>query len=326
VFTEARGAPLGHDLLREGSRLLRELADDVERLSSDVWFHRMLHGMARMRSYGVSNLILISHQCPTATWVRGHRQWEKLGRRLRPDAKPIWIVAPSRPRQPWPFYAVKVYDVEQTEGPDLPDLRLSYAGDPETLPRLEAAAARLGLAIEPLPLLTPPEMLGAQHERRVLVREGLSPLARCRVLAHEYAHALLHPEPPLPPHAVLEAEADATAWFVLQSLGISFPSPAYIASHVGSGKTVLASMRRIRAASRAIIEAVEGRTPSARIPALKWQPRNPISHRISRFWTYRPRKRPRVLPFGRKNCRNPFRESPPPTGAAPHSHRPGETP
>lgn len=210
---------------------------------------------------------------------------------------------------------MKVYDVAQTDGPPLPDLRSDYQGDPAALPRIEAAAARLGLDLAPLPAVAPAEVLGSQRGRAVLVREGLAPLARCRVLAHEYAHALLHSGPqPLPPEAVREAEADATAWVVLQSLGIFFKSPAYIASHGGSGKTVLVSMRRIRAASRAILEALEGRAPSVRIPTLEWEPRHPSSHRINRD-SIRP---------GKKEKRRPRRASPRAASAVCPLDRPGE--
>lgn len=261
-------APSGADLLRESRALLRGLARDVERLASDEWFRMMLWGMARTRNYGIANIILIHGQCPRATWVRGRKQWEATGRRVREGEKPIWILAPGRPDRPYPFYSVKVYDVTQTVGPALPSVDVSYGGDPRHLPRIEAAAGRLGLTVERLdPETAGWDVLGTQCGRVVRLRKDLRPIERCRVLAHEYAHALLHAgsgkRPDLP---VLEAEADATAWVTLQSLGIRCPSPAYIASHGGTGKSVLSSMRRIQAAARAILEAVEGRTPRVRIP------------------------------------------------------------
>lgn len=56
-------------------------------------------------------------------------------------------------------------------------------------------------------------------------------------------------------HAQEETEAEATAWVVLDVLGLAPPSPAYIAWQGGTGDAVLRSLGRVQRATRRILEA-----------------------------------------------------------------------
>ena len=101
-----------------------------------------LEAMAKFRHYSFNNVLLIAMQRPRATKVAGLRTWNELGRRVRRGEKGIVILAPliskdkqrsnqlnseqqetgNEPdRRLLGFRAVYVFDVEQTEGAELPE-------------------------------------------------------------------------------------------------------------------------------------------------------------------------------------------------------------
>jgi len=129
-----------------------QLADIHERLitavadlaGSDAWQH-MLHIAAHMPTYSLNNILLVAFQRPDATAVAGYRAWRAAGRQVRKGEKGIAILAPclykpdqaqsepadrgqedgprgaGAPRVLRGFRVVHVFDLSQTDGPDLPD-------------------------------------------------------------------------------------------------------------------------------------------------------------------------------------------------------------
>src|SRR5882724_5562305 len=110
-----------------------------------------LTAMAQFHNYSFQNILLIASQRPTATKVAGIRSWNELGRRVRRGEKGIMIFAPmigyrrnaseadqsqqsvARTDKPEPrlvgFRAVYVFDVDQTEGAELPELGSTFRGE-----------------------------------------------------------------------------------------------------------------------------------------------------------------------------------------------------
>ncbi len=270
---------------------LEELADSVDQTAADRGFQALLLGMSKLWRYGLLNSVMIQNQRPDATAVAGRRQWESLGRTVREGEAPIDILAPKRQmRGGFPFIFVEVFDIAQTDGPPIPPRSslVNPKGDCRQLSSLEKASRLLDIKlhyVDEFPTFwgDDKQILGrALRSRRVLVRSTLTELERARVLVHEYAHVLLHqheywqkrygwPSSGHLPHAVREAEADATAFVVLEALGLPSNIPTYIVWMGARGKTILSSMRRIKAAARAILTATEGDKPNLRIPRL---PRN----------------------------------------------------
>lgn len=261
--------------------VLAGLARSTDQLAADRQFRAMLWGRMRLWYYGSLNLCLIFDQCPAATWVRGPKQWERLGRTVRQGARPIELLAPSRPLKPWPFKVIHVYDVSQTDGPALAESSFVFHGELEAIPAIEKAIALMGIELveaRPGELWSQPleDALGEARGGRILVRPGLRPYARLRVLVHELAHELLHTGKRqrdrrgrhVGSEAVREAEADATAFLVLDQLGLRYNCPSYVVFHGGTGETLLRSFKRILAAARAIRTALDGKRPRVRIPRL----------------------------------------------------------
>ena len=70
--------------------------------------------IARFPKYSPYNCFLLHMQNPSVTFVRTPRQWERdFGRRVKPDACPMIILAPMSP-------VLFVYDLADTEGKPLP--------------------------------------------------------------------------------------------------------------------------------------------------------------------------------------------------------------
>lgn len=267
--------PLAHRrALRES---LEALAADVDRRRREEGFGRLLRVMARQWRYSLFNQWLIAVQRPEATFVAGRRAWERQGRVVRPGARGIVIGAPSRRAAGGVrTYWVRVYDLADTDGPALATLHAMPAGDTGHVAALERAAARLGVEVgrEPLGHGCAGQSLGG----RILVRPGLTPVAECRVLAHELAHELLHQAErermarlrrpgPRRTHEEKETEADATAHVVLQALGLPSCAVDYIAWQGGDGAAVLRSWKRVAGAARRILGAVGERPEVGPHPA-----------------------------------------------------------
>src|SRR6185437_6353510 len=105
-----------------------------------------LNAMSRFHNYSFGNILEIARQRPNATRVAGLYAWNQMGRKVRKGEKGIRILAPiigvrrkkdeeaekDITRQNVAvvvgFRSAYVFDVSQTEGPDLPELR-EISGD-----------------------------------------------------------------------------------------------------------------------------------------------------------------------------------------------------
>jgi hypothetical protein len=225
---------------------------------------------ARFHRYSWRNQLLIASQCPTATQVAGFHAWRHLGRWVRKGEHGIVIIAPivhgSRARDVAPtddeadsrvagYRATYVFDVAQTEGADLPELRTEASGEPGAwLPTLEDAIREAGVT-----LVDATDLGGADATStpgRIEVLESLSPADRFCALAHEFAHELLHQRGDRPASkTVRETEAEAVAFIVGSAVGVTSSVSArdYIGLYDGNADTLRASLTRIQQTARAIL-------------------------------------------------------------------------
>ena len=123
------------------------LAKAVDSVRASDMFKAYLDVQARFHKYSWCNSLLILSQRPNAMQVAGYRTWQSLGRQVRKGERGITIFAPC----PWKreketdtgeteteqgiyFRAVHVFDVAQTDGPELPTV---------DVPTVDAASDRL---------------------------------------------------------------------------------------------------------------------------------------------------------------------------------------
>jgi hypothetical protein len=215
-------------------------------------FQEMIDFMGRFREYAPFNNMLVRVQNPSCSFYATANDWRnRFGRTLKEDARPMLILAPMHP-------VMLVYDLDQTEGRDLPDELAQFAkfqGEwrPEWLNRMVENAARYRVLVQFKPLssthggfATFSREVG-EWKMRIVIHEGLDGPSRCGVLCHELAHILLGhlgsdvdhwwPARTYLDHNSIEVEAEAVAWIVTRRLGLSGASEAYVSRHIRDGRT-----------------------------------------------------------------------------------------
>jgi hypothetical protein len=202
------------------AELVNRLTDGIAALTSSVEWHRYLEFQARFHRYSAGNVILILSQRPDATRVAGFRAWQVHGRSVRKGERAIWILAPlvrSRPKDTdddqrvCGFKWVPVFDVEQTDGAELPAACRPLSGDDgaDDYKRLVEIAHLLGFTVEDHRFDGPTNGDCCHHRHRIRVDSSRSLRQRVKTLAHELGHAILHESVTDLPAAELEAESTA---------------------------------------------------------------------------------------------------------------------
>lgn len=244
-------------------RFINQLVEETDALRSKQHYRDWLLATANHWRYSPFNGLLIWYQRRTAVHVAGKKEWERRGREVKPDADPIFILAPSGHGR---FIPVQVFDLADTTGPKLNVDSWSLRGGAKHVRKVEAAARRLGITLYAFKGRR--HLMGyATHGRRVFMREGLSRADRLATLVHEYAHVELgHVGDAFIDRRRAELEAEAVAWAVLKALGARTKAPEYLAALGITGRELRASLHRIGEAARCILVAIDGRTPRRKKP------------------------------------------------------------
>ena len=228
----------------------------------------LLKSMARFHKYSWHNVSLIASQCPTATRVAGFHTWRTMGRFVRKGEKGIAILAPIVGRRDSDaaendskrilgFRAAYVFDLAQTDGEPLPEAA-EASGDPGSkTAALRAAILERGITVESADDLG--GALGTSAGGRIQILNGLSSAEELVVLAHEYAHELLHRADDRPASRdTRELEAEAVAFVVGEAIGLDVgqSSRDYIHLYRGDREALAGSLDRIQRAASVILAAV----------------------------------------------------------------------
>lgn len=266
----------------KGSDKAQELHAELEQklgelVTSEDWA-AMLETAAKFHRYSFRNVLLIAMQRPDATRVAGYNAWKGLGRQVRKGEKGIAILAPmtyraTRENQAGEveetrvvrgFRVVHVFDLAQTEGEEVADVRpelLEGEGSSLAWGAVEALVKDLGYIV----YRYIPEG-GANgfcdHEgRRIVVRDDVSGLQALKTLIHEAAHATMHAAAEeRSTRDVLEVEAESVAYVVCSALGLdtSGYSLPYVARWAnGDLKLVSQTADRVVKAAGRILDALE---------------------------------------------------------------------
>ena len=185
---------------------VRELA------TSETWQNWIKFGRNNLRKYSFNNALLIWAQKRDARLVHGKVQWQKNeGVTVNADAHPITILAPMFVNQKdergnimygnngkplkkvgW-FKAVQVYDVSETDAPEVEDVNplREIEGDElnEYIPELEGFARELGVLVRFRDDTGKAHGWYDEKNSEIVINRNLSGNGIVRTLIHELVHA-----------------------------------------------------------------------------------------------------------------------------------------
>jgi len=236
-----------------------------------------LTAMSRFHNYSFGNVLEIARQMPTATRVAGFWTWKNLGRSVNAGAKGIRILAPivgvrrkkdeeaekditkQNTRTLLGFRNTYVFDISQTNGVDLPELR-EVSGDPgESIDRLAAFLRAQGIQIVYNPKIAP--ALGMSYGGRIAIIPGQSKAEEFSTLVHEAAHEMMHKAErrTATTKTVRETEAEAVAFVVGKAIGLvtGTASADYINLYHGNASLLAESLEVVQQTANIILGALE---------------------------------------------------------------------
>ena len=255
---------------------VQSLIEQLEAGHSDA-LTAYLNAMSRFHSYSFGNVLEIARQRPSATRVAGMYAWNQLGRRVKRGEKGIRILAPiigikrkpdaeaekdvtkQNTRVLVGFRNAYVFDVEQTEGVELPAMREVYGDVGENHDRLVSFIERQGIELVFTEKIAP--ALGMSYGGRIAILPGQSKAETFATLLHELAHEMLHKAArrTTTTKVVRETEAEAIAFVVGKAVGLEVgtASADYIALYHGNASLLMESLEVIQQASAVILAALE---------------------------------------------------------------------
>ena len=241
---------------------LNRIEDCLATINTDEDWLKFLSFQAQFYNYSFGNAMLIFSQNPNATYVKGYKAWNQLGRYVKKGSKGLAILAPcirkvevfKEPENKNMYHDEEaekeirkvvsgfriayVYDIADTDGDDsiLPVLVTGLAGNSEQekviYERLLGVISKEHCVQE----VSGTASKGSFNlETKVIsIREDLKYLQKIKTLLHEYAHLLdfqMHPEDDISRNR-RELIAESVAFIVSLRLGIdtSRYSMSYIKS------------------------------------------------------------------------------------------------
>lgn len=226
--------------------LIATMEDEVKEIWSDGGkMQQYLTVMSKFHTYSVNNQILIASQRPDATLVAGYQTWkQKFDRQVVKGAKGIAIIVPMPIKQEVEvpdekenvrkenrnyllFRVGYVFDVSDTEGRELPDVKLvkEIQGDLSSFEKVwEAVKSTSPVPVEYADRKTLKGANGcfSRTEQKILVCDEMPQAQQIRTLIHEITHATLHCDDygSKLPRGMKEVQAEACAFCVCSYFGL----------------------------------------------------------------------------------------------------------
>jgi len=258
---------------------VKSLIEQLEAGHSDA-LTAYLDAMSRFHNYSFGNILEIARQKPKATRVAGLYAWNQLGRKVKRGEKGIRILAPiigikrkpdeeaekdvteQNTRALVGFRNAYVFDVEQTEGAELPAMREICGDGGENHDRLVSFVKSQRIELFFTEKIAP--SLGMSYGGRIAILPGQSKAETFATLVHELAHEMLHKAErrTTTTKVVRETEAEAIAFIVGKAVGLEVGSASadYIHLYHGNASLLAESLEVIQQTSAVILAALQ---PSA---------------------------------------------------------------
>ena len=236
-----------------------------------------LNAIGRFHNYSFGNILEIARQKPDATRVAGFWKWKELGRSVKKGEKGIRILAPivgvRRKKHEEAekditkqnravlvgFRSTYVFDVSQTEGVELPELREISGDVGENRDLLLAFIEHQGIELVFTENIAP--ALGMSYGGRIAILPGQSKAEEFATLVHEVAHEMLHKAErrTATTKVVRETEAEAIAFVIGKAVGLDVGSASadYIQLYHGNASLLAESLEVVQQTSAVILAALQ---------------------------------------------------------------------
>lgn len=242
-------------------------------------FVELMKFTRRLPKYSPFNCMLLHIQNPNLKYVARPQQWAAIGRKIKPGARPLVILAPMHP-------VMFVFDVCDTEGAPLPPEIEREIEDPfavegfieaKTWERVLRCCAGMGIVVKEEPLDSnlagDVRLIGVESPRYLLrLNAAHDSAARFATLAHELAHLFCghlgrtesdfwekRDDLSL---ASRELEAEAVAYLVASRFRLNTASQKYLSIYLTPGVTLPPySMETILTAAGAVELMAKGQLP-----------------------------------------------------------------
>lgn len=274
---------------------LERIENGLEAINTDEDWLGYLRFQSKFYNYSFRNTMLIFSQNPEASYVKGYRAWNDLGRYVKKGAKGLAILAPcfrkvedfKEPENKSEyqdsegekvtkkaisgFRVVYVFDIADTDGSEeyLPVLVKGLAGDSEQEKEIYERLKAFISMEHPVQEVMGATAKGSYHLETgvICVRADMEHLQKIKTLLHEYAHSLdfaMHPEEDISRNR-RELVAESVAFVVSMRLGLdtSRYSVGYIKSWLRDKDELKVVADTIQKVAARIIHNLAGSSDSA---------------------------------------------------------------
>lgn len=269
---------------------LSRIENALQNISSDADWMQFLAFSSKFYNYSARNTLLIYAQRPDASYVKGFRAWNQLGRYVKKGAKGIAILAPCIKKlevfkEPdnkaeyqdnegekvtkkvlCGFKVTYVFDLMDTDGSDeqLPVLVKGLSGDSQEEQELYEKLKTIISAEYPVQEVTGQSAKGSYNLESgvITIRSDLEALQRVKTILHEFSHAIdfkLHPDENISRNK-RELIAESSAFVVASRLNLdtSRYSMGYLKSWLADKDELAAVADSVQKVSAEIIDKLAG--------------------------------------------------------------------
>lgn len=210
---------------------------------SEQWIEYLKYFAISCTRYSIQNSLLLFSQFPTATYVAGKKQWQKRGRLVNDDAKPIILIAPEFEeyqlqlngknkvgKRVVGFKEIEVFDISQTVPATeiaTPFMQVDLSNTKFVKDKaedlLQALCKKFNVYMCEMKKDENLEAFYSYSDGKIFVNKKLSTLQKVKAICHEIGHKLLHSNTILE-RALREVEAETFAFIILQHFNLDTTS------------------------------------------------------------------------------------------------------
>lgn len=227
---------------------LKLIEEGLENIKTNQDWIAYMQFVSRFYSYSTNNAILIYLQAPNASFVKGYKAWNSIGRYVKKGSKGIAIFAPCMKkvevededtgesttlRKLSGYKITYVYDIANTEGSDelLPTLVKGLNGNGENEQRIYEKLLSLISQKHNVKEVEGTSSKGSFNldTKEICIRTDLSYLQKTKTILHEFAHAqdfTLNPNEDVS-RTHRELVAESVAFIVCNALGLDTSSYSF---------------------------------------------------------------------------------------------------